>query len=130
MASNATVFAEKMLSATKGYVTRIALTLSARIDDVEKRIAELPTKGLSPQLAVKEPADMAERITTLEQRITVLESRKSIAYRGIWLASSEYGQNDLCTYSGTLWICRAQGTRKKPGDGDAWQLCSKGDLKL
>jgi hypothetical protein len=67
--------------------------------------------------------------TQLAARVSTLEQRKGIEYRGTWRSDVEYGLNDMTTYSSSLWICRAQGTRKKPGDGESWQLCSKSDLK-
>ena len=68
------------------------------------------------------------RMKPLEERIAELESRKSLEYRGTFRTDTEYGLNDLVTHSGQLWLCQQQGTRKKPGDADAWRLVSKTDL--
>ena len=80
------------------------------------------------ELAALTRQHVAERTKPLEDRIAELESRKSLEYRGTYRTDTEYGLNDLVTHSGMLWLCQQQGTRKKPGDGDAWRLVSKTDL--
>ena len=71
---------------------------------------------------------LERRHSELESRISLIEQRKSIDYRGTWNGATEYGVNDATTYLSQLWLCQAQGTRSKPGAGDAWRLVSKTDI--
>jgi hypothetical protein len=47
-------------------------------------------------------------------------------YRGVFKAGEVYGLGDAVTWAGSLWICGADATTDKPGEGsDAWQLAVK-----
>jgi hypothetical protein len=68
------------------------------------------------------------RIAELGARIAHLEARKSIEYRGTWRSDREFGEGDLVTHAGQLFICKGHGVRSKPGSSVDWVLASKKDL--
>jgi hypothetical protein len=99
---------EQIVASVREFVSGAVSALSARIDALDAR--------------------QHQRITDLEARLATVEDHKGLRYRGAWLASTEYGADDLVTHGGQLWLCLAFGVRSKPGSSDSWRLCSKKDL--
>jgi hypothetical protein len=59
-----------------------------------------------------------------DSRITALEKRPSMSYRGIWAEGEQNLPGDVCTHNGSMWHCWTP-TKDRPGTSDAWQLCVK-----
>jgi hypothetical protein len=64
------------------------------------------------------------RLAVTEQRVSELESKPHMKYRGVWSAEEQFNEADLVTDSGSMWYCR-RSTRGRPGASDDWQLCVK-----
>ncbi|MBM2711669.1 hypothetical protein JQK88_10465 [Mesorhizobium caraganae] len=68
----------------------------------------------------------ALRCAAIEKRLAELESKPSMAYRGVWDRGVSYRHGDVCTHQGSSWHCEldnAQGLQ--PGEGLGWKLMVK-----
>jgi hypothetical protein len=73
--------------------------------------------------------DVGKALRALDKRVEALESRKSLAYQGVWNPDWPYAVGDVVTHSGSLWIAEfpiAVGERPdKRGGSRAWRLAVK-----
>ena len=69
----------------------------------------------------------ADRIDALDRRCVELESRPTLRYCGVWSAEGEYSVGDIVTDSGSMWHCKVNHGRSRPGHdgGVGWTLCVK-----
>jgi HK97 family phage prohead protease len=68
--------------------------------------------------------EMMREIARLERRLADVEGRKSMNYRGTFLAGQKYDAGDALTHRGSLWWCCSP-TSEPPGESDQWQLAVK-----
>lgn len=64
------------------------------------------------------------RQDALEARITALEARKSVTYRGVFTDGKRYEPGDMVTSDGSVWHCNVE-TQMRPGAGAMWTLAVK-----
>ena len=71
-------------------------------------------------------SEIRVRLDAFDARLTGLETRSaSVTYRGVYESETEYRPGELCTRSGSLWLC-VKGTRGAPGsDAVGWLLVVK-----
>lgn len=66
------------------------------------------------------------RCAAIEKRLAEIESRSTLAYKGVWQRDAAYRHGDVCTHQGSSWHCEldhAQGLQ--PGEGLGWKLMVK-----
>jgi hypothetical protein len=67
-----------------------------------------------------------EAIEELKKRVTELEQRPVVAYKGIWNEHQLYGAGEFVTFSGSMWIAKTACIGRRPGtDPNGWQLVVK-----
>ena len=66
-----------------------------------------------------------EEIKPLQRRIAELET-KQLNYREVWSETELYGERDLVTHGGNLWICKSA-THMRPGTSKDWRMMTKED---
>jgi hypothetical protein len=68
----------------------------------------------------------ADRIDALERRLAPIEER-GLDYQGVWDAGQTYKRGDVCTYDGSMWVCKLAHSGSRPGTdhGSTWQLSVK-----
>ncbi len=96
--------------------TKAQLAEPLRLSDVEPLMA-----GMAP--AIKKFVDAA--VAPLQQRITELEERPTLKYLGVYEQTRQYAKGNFVTHDGSLWHCRADVTRARPGSDSDWQLAAK-----
>jgi hypothetical protein len=72
--------------------------------------------GLVPGIREQLTGDLA----ALADRITALEAKPSVRFRGVWRPDKTYTKGDAAVRSGSLWICNRDtaDTAGEPGRGD------------
>lgn len=69
---------------------------------------------------------LTHRCAAIEARLAEIESRPSMAYRGVWDRGMEYHRGDVCTHQGSSWHCELDAaTGLQPGEGLGWKLMAK-----
>lgn len=66
----------------------------------------------------------AKLLEKLEARITAIENRPTMQYRGVWEADGRYQPGDVVTDSGSMWHANCS-TTARPGASSDWTLCVK-----
>ena len=65
-------------------------------------------------------------LKTNGQEIKKHFSVPSIVYKEIYSSSEEYKKGDCVTYAGSMWVCKEDATKEKPGsEAKHWQLSVK-----
>ena len=67
---------------------------------------------------------LTEQVAALTARVSELEAKPRLRYRGVYDISMMYEAGDFATYDGSAWHCQRP-TTDKPGTSDAWQLAIK-----
>ena len=61
----------------------------------------------------------------LDERLRKVETKRAMAYRGVWSPDDDYSAGDFVTDAGSMWHCY-EATRSRPGDtARAWVLAVK-----
>jgi hypothetical protein len=66
------------------------------------------------------------RFAEMEKRLDAIE--KSVAdftYKGVWEDGTAYVARNSVSCGGSMWICMAERTVQRPGDGSDWTLVVK-----
>jgi len=70
---------------------------------------------------------ITEQTAPLRTRIAALEARPALEYRGVFAGDgTAYRPGDLCTRSGSLWLCIAATTAAPAEAPSNWKLIAKG----
>jgi hypothetical protein len=68
---------------------------------------------------------LRSRERRLEDRIRAIEQRPLLQDAGVWSRAAEYYPGDVCTFDGSVWVCKTHHAHGKPGESDAWRLMVK-----
>jgi hypothetical protein len=96
--------------------TKAQLARPLRLRDVEPLLA-----GIAPE--IRKFVEAA--VTPLQRRIAELEDRPTLSYLGVYEQARQYTRGNFVTHDGSLWHCRADLTRARPGSDSDWQLAAK-----
>lgn len=102
-----------------------ALRADAKQFAAEHRGADALTVAVAGLRSAKIRAQVLEaHVRHLAARVTALEAFP-MKYVGVYQSGRTHKRNEVATFAGGLWICLADETKAKPGDGPDWQLCCK-----
>jgi BMFP domain-containing protein YqiC len=92
-----------------------------------RSLIDLYRDAIMPILATyrHKNAMLEERWLALEQRLTTMEQKPSVKFRGVYEQGKAYQPGDACTHSGGLWICRAATMGQPNQDYIGWSLAVK-----
>ena len=96
--------------------TKEQLARPLRLRDVDSLVA-----GIAPEVRKA----MEDALAPLLRRIVELEERPTLRYLGVYEAARQYAKGNFVTHDGSLWHCRADVTRARPGSDSDWQLAAK-----
>lgn len=68
---------------------------------------------------------LSARCMALEERLSKLEARPILEYRGVWKSTDTYKRGDLTTHDGSMWHAQVGSQGLMPGQGEGWRLCVK-----
>jgi hypothetical protein len=77
---------------------------------------------------IKEIKTLRQANKDLQERVVLLEQKRSVNFRGVFEPGKSYQPGDACTHVGGLWICRAETTGQPNQDYAGWTLAVKSRL--
>lgn len=115
--------------ALQGFIAHAIYKKNATLKDVGCHPDQRADLDLVATISAQGEATFAwlsHRCEALEQRLAQIESRATLAYKGVWQRDAAYRRGDVCTHQGSSWHCdldQSQGLQ--PGEGLGWKLMVK-----
>lgn len=102
-----------------------AIRADAKVFAAEHRGADALTLAVMGLKSARLRSQVLEaHVRDLAARVAALEAFP-MKYVGVYQSGRSHKKNEVATFAGGLWICRADETKAKPGDGPDWQMCVK-----
>lgn len=81
-------------------------------------------KGADPKAFVTQRELDMRSAFLLEEIASLKELLEARTYQGVWDEKKAYAKENSVSFGGSVWIARAD-TTKKPGEHESWQLAVK-----
>jgi hypothetical protein len=65
------------------------------------------------------------RFVEMEKRLSVVEKKPALEYRGVWSSDETYEPGHVVTDSGSMFIAVHPSRMHRPGSSGDWKLCVK-----